>query len=389
MNVAIIDPSGFTLPYDHCLASALAKQGCNVMLATTTRPPSELWADQPTHELCEHFYRFGGRLPRNKVRTFVKGCEHPLDLERLIHRLQRMRPDIIHFQWVPLPIVDNFFLHRISKIAPLVLTVHDTEPFHGAPSSRLQLIGLKAAYKRFDHYIVHTYQSRDVLLSQLALSEDRISVIPHGVFSYYRELISNTEDPSQHDKSGLSGDKKILSFGIIKPYKGIDILLEAFARLPLSIVEDTILQIVGSPKMHIEPLKASARHLGIEDRIHWDLRFVEEIEVATYFAEADVIVLPYRRIDQSGVFMTALAFEKPIVASRIGGFAEIITDGKHGFLTEPGDVDSLAEALARILLDRKLRAQIGESVRELSRGALSWESIASETLKVYGDLKRR
>lgn len=388
MNVAIIDPSGFTLPYDHCLASALAKQSCGVMLATI-RAPSELWADQPTYELCEHFYRFGGRFPRNKVRTFVKGCEHPLDLERLIHRLQRLQPDIIHFQWIPLPIVDFFFLQRLRKIAPLVLTVHDTEPFHGAPSSRLQLIGIKAAYKCFDHYIVHTYQSKDVLLRKFALTEDRVSIIPHGVFSYYKELIRGKEGSYRlQNHLGLPGKKNVLFFGVLKPYKGIDILLEAFARLPEPIIRDTVLRIVGYPMMQTEPLKIRAQSLGIADRINWDLRFVEEIEVASYFAQADVVVLPYRRIDQSGVIMVALAFEKPIIASRVGGFAETITDGEHGLLVEPGDVGSLAQSLSYILSEDELRARMGVNIKELTSGALSWEAIASKTLGVYGKLKR-
>jgi glycosyltransferase involved in cell wall biosynthesis len=140
--------------------------------------------------------------------------------------------------------------------------------------------------------------------------------------------------------------------------------------------------------MPADPLKALARELGVEGRVFWDLRFVDEAEVAAYFAQSDVVVLPYRRIDQSGVLMIALAFGKPIVASRVGGFAETIQDGVHGFLVEPGNVESLAQALTRLLVDNKLRAQMGKAVQELASGKFSWDSIAKKTASVYEALGR-
>jgi len=218
------------------------------------------------------------------------------------------------------------------------------------------------------------------------LPEERVSVIPPGIYAYYRGLITDSEGPSQFPRSG--GEKRILYFGVLKPYKGVDILLEAFARLPARLIKETVLQIVGFPKIPVEPLQNLARRLGIENRVFWDLRFVDEKEVAGYFSQADIVVLPYRRIDQSGVLMTALAFGKPIVASRVGGFAEVLKDGVHGFLVDPGDVEALAQALARLLADDELRARMGKAVQELAGGELSWESIAKKTIGVYEKLKR-
>lgn len=388
MKVAIIDPSGFTLPYDYCLCTALSHHRCEVLFITSKLRPGP-WTQCIDYDRREEFYRIASRISEPRIRKYLKGLEHPFDMARLLNLLQRLEPDMIHFQWLPLPLIDGFFLQRLRKIAPLVLTVHDTEPFNGAPSSRLQLIKLATAYKCFSHYIVHTYQSKDVLVRQLLLSEDSVSVIPHGVFSYYQKLHRNTEVSYSLHGRVFTGKKRILFFGVLKPYKGIEILLEAFAHLPQSVIKDTILQIVGHPSMAIEPLKTRAQHLGIANRIHWDLRFVEEMEVANYFAQADVIVLPYQRIDQSGVLNVALPFGKPIIASRVGGFVETIADGTHGFLVEPGDVDSLSRALACILLDGELRRRMGENVKKLSNGSLSWEAIASKTLRVYTDLKRR
>ncbi len=380
MRVAIVDPSGFTPPYDHCLATALAQQGCQVVLATT-RVPLGPWAQDTTYERWEHFYRIASRLTKTKIRTYLKGCEHPFDMERLLRRLRHWKPDVIHFQWVPFPTVDGFFLRRFRKIAPLVLTVHDTEPFHGVPSTRLQLVGLLSALRHFDHYVVHTHYSKEALMRQLVLAEHCVTVIPHGVFTYYRELASSLGARGQGPQP--AGEKRILFFGVLKPYKGVETLLEAFARLPEPIVKETVLQIVGYPRMLIGPLQSLAHRLGIGNRVFWDLRFVEEAEVATYFAQADIVVLPYRRIDQSGVLMVALAFGKPVVASRVGGFAEIIKDGVHGFLVDPGDVESLAQALARVLGDDELRARMAGAVERLAGGELSWNNIAKQTVRLY------
>lgn len=251
-------------------------------------------------------------------------------MRRMVERLDDWMPDVIHFHWVPLPIVDRQFLERLRKIAPLVLTVHDTVPFHGAPSSWFQMVGLSSTLQRFDHYIVHTHYSKEVLVRQKALPEHRVTVVPHGVFTYYCELVSGLGTSEQVHQ--LARKKKVLFFGVLRPNKGVDILLKAFTHLPELVAKDTVLQIVGYPKMPVEPLQTLTRRLGIEDCVFWDLRFVEEKDAALYFAQADVVVIPYRLIDQSGVLMAALAFGKPIVASRVGGFTEIITDGLHGFL---------------------------------------------------------
>ena len=383
MKVVLIDPSDFTPPYDHCLANALAQQGCQVALVTS-HIPLGLWAQNTIYERWEHFYRLTNLLNKTKIRTYLKGCEHPFNMARLLQRLRCWKPDVMHFQWVPFPSVDRFFLRRLRKVAPLVLTVHDTEPFHGAASSRLQYVGFMSALKKFDHYIVHTRYSKEALVRGFGLSEEHISVIPHGVFAYYRELISDAETTWQHLQ--YEGKQKVLFLGVLKPYKGVDILLRAFARLPEEVAKDAILQIVGYPKMPADPLKALARELGIEGKVFWDLRFVDEAEVAAYFAEADIIVLPYRRIDQSGVLMVALAFGKPIVASRVGGFAETLQDGVHGFLVEPGNVESRAQALTRLLSDDELRARMASAVERLAGEELSWSNIAKQTVRLYQTL---
>ena len=131
----------------------------------------------------------------------------------------------------------------------------------------------------------------------------------------------------------------ILSFGLIRAYKGLEVLLEAFARL-----EGAELWIVGNPRMDVEPLRELAA--AAPGRVRFVTRFVEDAEIPAIFRRADVIALPYLDAEHSGVLYTGLAFGKPLVLSAVGGFPEVAATGAAR-LVPPGDVDALAATLAR------------------------------------------
>jgi glycosyltransferase involved in cell wall biosynthesis len=388
MRVAVLDPSLFTFPYDHALCEALARRGWEVVLVGSPRPTSSMIPGLASgYERWAHFYRRAhGPWARRiePLRLALKGLEHVGDMVRLVRRLEAWRPDVIHFQWLPLPVVDRWFLRRLRRLASLVLTVHDTEPFQGSPSSPLQLWGLRDALRRFDGWVVHTEFSRRELVRRTGLPEDRVFVVPHGVLDYYRRLRGTARR-----ETGPPDVPRILFFGLIKPYKGLDLLVEALARLPDELRRTVRLDVVGLPRMDVRPLQARARDLGVGENVRWDLRFVPETEVPEIFESATVVVLPYRRADQSSVLMTALAFDKPVVATRVGGLAEVLRDGVHGLLVEPGDVEGLARALATLLTDAGLRRRMAEAIRTLAAGDLSWDAVAARTLEVYGEIRRR
>lgn len=141
--------------------------------------------------------------------------------------------------------------------------------------------------------------------------------------------------------------------------------------------------VAGYPAVSPESYRDLARELGIDEAVSWDLRFIPEREVAPILRRAAVIALPYTDVDQSAVLLTALAFGKPIVASRLGGFPETIEDGVHGFLVEPGDPQALADALERILVDRARAQEMSAAVERLARTTLSWPEIGKATMAVY------
>jgi glycosyltransferase involved in cell wall biosynthesis len=378
MKTAVIDPSLFTIPYDAALIAALREEGADVLFFGRRERPGE--TVPASLQLRRHFYRgveqLRRALPASAFRL-AKGAEHALDMLRLRSLLAAAKPDAIHFQWAPLPVVDKRLMGMFRRIAPSILTVHDTTPFNGSPNSSLQQMGALAVFEAFDHLIVHTEQGRQALLRR-GIPADKLSVIPHGVLA----LGEGTAKPP-------GAERTILLFGKIKLYKGTDLLIEAFARLPETVRRTTRLRIVGEPFIDLEPLKARAATLGIADRILWDPRYVGDAEIGTILAEADVLAFPYREIDASGVLMAAFPYGKPIVATSIGAFRELLRDGEHGRLVPQEDPAALAAALEDVLADPARAAQMGACVRSLADGIPGWDEIARRTIALYRDLATR
>jgi glycosyltransferase involved in cell wall biosynthesis len=185
------------------------------------------------------------------------------------------------------------------------------------------------------------------------------------------------------EKSSASGPVTVLLFGKIKPYKGTDVLIRALAAMPAASRARCRVHVVGKPYMDMEPLFALARELGVESNIIWDLRFVAEDELTRIFAEADMIVMPYREIDASGVLMFGLSIGLPIVASRIGLFAEVLENGEHGRLVTPDEPDELAEALTALVDSSAERARMSRNVQALRDSLPDWQTVGAQTTALY------
>ena len=376
MRVALIDPSLFTLPYDRALAGGLRDAGHHPTLFGRAPGPDDSAADGI--DLVPHFYRLsdgaaGRRLPR-PVRLGLKGIDHALSMLGLLRRLRRERPDIIHFQWLPLPMMDRRFLPAFAAVAPLVLTVHDTNPFNGDPSARLQGRGFFMALGGFARLIVHTAQGRE-RLQAAGVPGHRIAVLPHGTLL----------DAPERAPDPMTGPVTFLLFGKIKPYKGVDVLMEAFAALPDRLRAGAGLRVVGKPYMDLAPLYALAERLGIAAQTRIEPRFVDDAEIPALFAPGTVAVFPYREIEASGVLSMALACGRPVLASRLGTFAEMLADGVQGALVPPGDTPALSAAMARLLEDRSHAAACAGAARRLAGEGPGWDEIGRLTAAVYSE----
>lgn len=380
MKIVLIDPSLFTLPYDRALADGLVQNGDDVRLFGKHLAANEPGKNTPG---LEEFFYPGLQSPHLKklprvLFLAVKGFVHLFCLAHLVRRLRKFQPDIIHFQWTPLPVIDRLFIPYFRRIAPVILTVHDSTPFNANPRAPIQSWGAMAILKTFDRLIVHTVQAQQ-RLAAYGISENRIGLIPHGLLQ------------TNHTPSAPSPRKNdcvtLLLFGKLKPYKGADILIRALAALPAALHARTRLRIAGQAYMDVAVLRAMAEQLGVNDMIVWDVRFFDDEEMTLILNEADIMVMPYREIDASGVLMQALAIGRPIVATRIGLFAEILENGRHGYLVPPDDPPELARALATLIEDSGLRHTMGYAVRDLKATIPDWNMIAAMTQILYREAK--
>jgi glycosyltransferase involved in cell wall biosynthesis len=383
MKVALIDPSLFTWPYDLKLAKGLADIGhaASIVGRELGQKPS---IDEQRF-LERHFYpglqsRFFKGLPRN-LQLGLKGLSHAESMARLIRRFKRTPPDVIHFQWAPLAVVDSRFIPRFRRIAPTVMTVHDSNPFNNNPSSRIQRIGALRILHCFDHLIVHTAVARDRLL-RVGIPDENVSIIAHGL------LTDHIPPPAQ--KPPEENERvQLLLFGKIKPYKGVDVMLRALALLPQDVRKRCVVKVVGWPEMPMAPLFALVKDLQLEEQVEFDLRFVPEDEVTSMVARADALVFPYRDIDASGVLMLAIAAGRPIIASNLGTFSEWLSDQAAGTLIPPDDPDALSRSLERLISDPDYRLSKSQRILRLRDSVPTWTSIARLTEAAYKKASRR
>ncbi|MGN6372888.1 MAG: glycosyltransferase family 4 protein [Solirubrobacteraceae bacterium] len=380
MRVHIVDPSAYTPPYDHALCSALARRGADVELITSRFAYGPV-ALPHGYARREFFYRAARGPAGSRLRMGLKLAEHVPDMLRY-RRLARSA-QVVHFQWLTVQHLDRCLLpsRRRSGGAgggaaahrrPLVLTAHDVLPREPRPG---QLRAQRRLYDRFDAIVVHSEHGCARLVQELGVEADRVRVIAHGAFEHL------AEQPAAQRVEGLpwkSEKPVVLCFGLVRPYKGIDVLLRAWGELPPEVSAE--LWIAGMPKMDVSALRAAA-----PASVRFDMRFIGDDELPAYFERADLVVLPYLEADQSGVLFTALAFGKPLLLSDVGGFPEMASTGAAR-IVPAADAAALARALEQLLADPDGLARMGAHARAAARGPYSWDSVAQAHLTLYESL---
>ncbi len=382
MRVSLVDPSAFTPPYDRSLAAALARAGADVELLTS----HFLYGPVPEPEgyaVREDFYGLtAGMDPGSRLRLPAKALGH---FPGMLHTRRHVRgtaADVVHWQWVTWPSLDRFLLSPPDR--PRVFTLHYPLP---AADDERALARQHSFLSRFDAVISHTTHGAERLVADAGLEPDRVHVIPHGPLDYLTGQASESPLPAELAGEGGDGPQGpvILFFGLLRPYKGIDTLLEAFAALDPGLGAE--LWIAGMPRMPVEPLHELAERA--EGRVRFLPRFVSDPEIPALMRRADVLALPYREIEQSGVLYAGLAFGKAMVLGDVGGFSEVGREHRAASLVPPGDAGALAAELERLLGDPGARASLEDAARAAVAGSAGWDAIAARTLELYESLVAR
>jgi glycosyltransferase involved in cell wall biosynthesis len=369
MKIQLVDPSAFTPPYDRALAAALARAGAEVELLTSRFLHGPVPAAEG-YRVEEAFYRrSAARGLDAPARLPFKAAEHLVDTLRF-----RRRPsdaDVVHYQWLTVPALDA---HLLPPRRPRVMTAHYVLPLR---PSRRQLRSARRVFGAMDAVVAHSAHGAARLRDEVGIDADRVRVIPHGAFDYLTKLPA--EKPLPAELEGAEGPV-ILCFGLLRPYKGIENLIEAYGQTKDDGGE---LWIVGNPRMEVEPLRRRAREAG--GRVRFVTRFVDEAEIPAIFRRADLVALPYLDAEHSGVLYTALAFGKPLLLTAVGGFPEVAETGAAR-LVPPGDTGVLAAALRELLGDEAARADLAAAATRAAAGPYSWDEAARKHMDLYRDL---
>jgi glycosyltransferase involved in cell wall biosynthesis len=220
--------------------------------------------------------------------------------------------------------------------------------------------------------IVHSRSDEEE--AKMVSPRSRVVRLFHPVYDQY--LSPGPDGPDAKEALGLDRSRRtILFFGLIRPYKGLEDLLEAAAMLPDGID----LLIAGECYSDRAAIEERIGRPDLSGRVRWIDSFVPDDRVGTIFRAADAVVLPYRSATQSGVAQIALAFCKPLVLTRTGGLPELVEEGRTGFLAEPGDPADIARA-SGAALDLAAEPETAGSIR-LFAGRFGWDRYAGALLE--------
>lgn len=278
-----------------------------------------------------------------------------------------MKPDIIHLDNVSLRMAPAMWELRGT---PILLTLHDPEPHSGEDNWRVRL-GRRLTFPLVRRYLLYNRASRQSFCTHLGIPSDRVDSLLLGVHGMCKEWM---REPVPAD------DRTVLFFGRLSQYKGLEVLYEAALRVAQSVPNVRFI-VAGRPALgYAPPAPPKLARGGTVEVIE---RYLRNAETAELFARSTVVACPYIDATQSGVVLTAYAFGKPVVATRVGGLPEYVEDGVTGILVRPGDAGALAAALIRLLQDPASRERIRENIESRAETALSWRSVVEQMVAVY------
>ena len=290
---------------------------------------------------------------------------------------------IFHFHifYTNILIFFNIILVKLL-FGKVVLTIHDVSSF---ATSKKSIFTSKLVYRISDLLITHNQYSLNEIIKIDKFFQRKLHIIPHGNYGPFINIQRNQKRSREY--LNLPAEKKILLFfGMIKKVKGLDILLNSFKEV-IAKDPNIVLLIAGRLwKNDFTIYQDIIEKNNLSNNIILHTRFIPHSDVEHYFCASDLVVLPYKKIYQSGVLMMGLSYKKPVLVSDLPPLKEVITDNKNGFLFRSEDVKDLTNKLNFILSDKCDLKRIESNGSKLINKEFSWEKIGRLTAKVYKTL---
>lgn len=328
------------------------------------------------------------RFNYNKKKKLLKVLSYISSNLKNTRDIIMKKPDIIHYQWFRLPQLDYFLIkliRKINKSIKIVFTAHNILPHD--TGERYYKIYSKI-YAEVDAIIVHTKKTREDISEDFTINIDKIHVIPHGISKLKIE-----QDVYRKNIEILKSKHRIQSelvfgfLGNISNYKGIDLILEVWKESELLRKNDQIRLLVAGKPSNFNPnlLKDAVNKCG---NISVDDRLLSNEEFQAYLTLSDVLILPYKKISQSGVLLSAIYEGKPVVASNIDGLNDPFQYRDMGWLFESENKPSLRSIIENIVLHPHLVTNKKEDINMWNdlRKVYSWKDIGDKTTELYNKL---
>ncbi|MDQ1650347.1 MAG: hypothetical protein QOG60_2404 [Frankiaceae bacterium] len=400
MKIAVVEfsPSGGLYQFALQMADAYAAEGHAVELITgpdpellprqagvRLRPVLPTWhpaADEPA------WLRSGPGAVLRKARRGVRAGRLVLAWMRLAVLLGRSRPDVV--QWAEWRFaLDGWWVRRIvdrlgrGGRGPVHADVaHTPKPFEEQRTSgelyRMStplLRALGSAYAAMDVVLVLGESARRDLLDTFP-DLQRVEVIPHGDEGIFSTDTAEVGRPSDQPE-------RILFFGTLARYKGLDLLLEAFALVRSDRPEAELVIAGAVADVDLDDLRTAVQRVG---GVELRAGYVPAGAVAGLVASTRAVVAPYVVANQSGVVHLAQTFARPVVATDVGDLGVAVRDEETGLLVPPANARALADALLRVLVDGTLADRLGAAGLARSRASASWKTVAEQVLPIYAEL---
>ena len=373
--------------YDAYLCQALQSEDVSVTLCATTYHLDSSCFDKRGVKNHPGLLDFVGRFKLPKVlRRTLKLLEMSINMMALAIWFVWSPPDAVHVQYLPLlrwdvP-VDFWFLRYCRRLgSALICTVHDILP---SDTGETHAQTFQKLYNMMDAVICHSDAIKQQLITQFAIAPKRIWVIPHGPFFFDS---SGSSVPAVRSKLGVaSTDAIVLCQGMIKPYKGIDFLLDAWKEVQKSGTTARLVIAGNGERSQLNAIREKVYSLGLDSSVELFFRFLSVDEMLSYYQAADIVVYPYKAATTSGALMTGVTQRKAIVATTLPPFREILQHGKSALLCKYGDTAELASSLLCLIKDPSLRAKLADEAATLSHGSEAWRQIAAQTKNCYASL---
>ncbi len=302
---------------------------------------------------------------------------NPFSWKNTANKIIKFNPDIVVIQyWMP------FFtpaLRKISELlkkdidAKIIAICHNINPHE---NHFFYQHFIKTFLNKIDRFVVMSEFVKSDLLK--IVPNAKFKLTPHPIYN----IFGNTIDKETARKNlNIKAKNVILYFGLIREYKGLDILLKSIPKIKLEL-NDFIVIVAGECYEKTEKYYKIIEKLNIENSVDLRLKFIPDNKVAQYFSAADVIALPYRTATQSGITQIAYNFNRPVIVSDVGGLAEIVPNGKVGYVVDP-NVDEFANAIIKFYDENKFD-EFSNNI-QTHKQLFSWNKFAANLMELASE----